>query len=264
MCFVSARTGAGVTGLLDVIAGCCPTRRQSADFSERRGRRARLMHARPDPAAHVCWPMFKVSIDPYVGKLGFVRVHQGTIGPPRNCSWATGAKPFKVGHLYRRQGKNQTEVASAGPGDICVSSARWTSCSSTPCCTTPQRTTISTCAPCPSPCRCTASPCFPKRPWRRAAHVGDHEQTGGRRPCLLIEHAGHQRNHSPAVWASCTCACCWIACARSKFEVDARAHCLPRDHHPRRRGQYRHKTSGGANRLAVHLRVEPLARSAGF
>jgi translation elongation factor EF-G len=89
--------------------------------------------------AHV----FKVSIDPYVGKLGSVRVHQGTVTPGTQLYVGDGRKPFKVGHLYMLQGKNHVEVPSA----CRATSARWprsTSCTSTPCCTTPPRTTTST------------------------------------------------------------------------------------------------------------------------
>jgi elongation factor G len=54
-----------------------------------------------------------------------------------------GRKPFKVGHLFMLQGKDHVEVPSAVPGDI-APWPRWTSCTSTPCCTTPPRTTTST------------------------------------------------------------------------------------------------------------------------
>ena len=64
--------------------------------------------------------VFKITIDPYVGRLAYVRVHQGNITPTSQLFIGDGRKPFKVGHLYTQQGKNHVEVASAGPGDICT------------------------------------------------------------------------------------------------------------------------------------------------
>jgi elongation factor G len=64
--------------------------------------------------AHV----FKVEIDPFIGKLGVFRVHQGTVTPNTQLFIGDARKPFKVSHLYRLQGKNHVEVNAAVPGDI--------------------------------------------------------------------------------------------------------------------------------------------------
>src|SRR5690606_21532905 len=63
---------------------------------------------------------FKVSIDPFVGKLGCFRVHQGTVAAGSQLFVGDARKPFKVAHLYRLQGKEHTEVPVAIPGDICA------------------------------------------------------------------------------------------------------------------------------------------------
>ena len=122
VCFVSARTGAGVRELLDVISKLLanPAEDNPPDFFRGEGETAQLMHAEPDPAAHVLAQVFKISIDPYVGRLAYVRVHQGTITPASQLFIGDGRKPFKVGHLYLQQGKNHVEASSAGPGDICT------------------------------------------------------------------------------------------------------------------------------------------------
>jgi len=122
VCFTSARSGAGVAELLQVITRllATPTEGNPPEFLNGAGAEAKPMHARPDPAAHVLAHVFKISIDPYVGKLAFVRVHQGTITPTSQLFVGDGRKPFKVGHLYRQQGKEHVEVSSAGPGDICT------------------------------------------------------------------------------------------------------------------------------------------------
>jgi len=64
--------------------------------------------------AHV----FKVVMDPFIGKLGVFRVHQGTIRKDAQLFVGSGKRPFKVAHLYRLQGKEYVEVPSLVPGDI--------------------------------------------------------------------------------------------------------------------------------------------------
>ena len=122
VCFVSARTGAGVRELLDVIHGLLPHPGEGnpPDFLKGEGQTAVLMQARPDPAAHVLAHVFKVTVDPYVGKLGVLRVHQGTLTTGMPLYVGDGRKPFKVAHLYLLQGKSHVEVSRALPGDICA------------------------------------------------------------------------------------------------------------------------------------------------
>ncbi|MEX8493036.1 elongation factor G, partial [Sphaerotilus sp.] len=118
--FVSAKMGTGVAALLDVIAKLLPDPSEGnlPDFFKGEGAAARPMHARVDPDAHVLAQVFKVTIDPYVGKLGIFRIHQGTVTQNSLLYVGDGRKPFKVGHLFLLQGKTHTEIPSAGPGDI--------------------------------------------------------------------------------------------------------------------------------------------------
>jgi elongation factor G len=122
VCFVSARSGAGVGELLDIIAKLLPnpTEGNPPDFLNGEGADAQLMHARPDPAAHVLAHVFKITVDPYVGKMGVMRVHQGTITKDSLLYVGDGRKPFKVGHLFMLQGKDHVEVPRAVPGDLCA------------------------------------------------------------------------------------------------------------------------------------------------
>ena len=122
VCFVSARTGAGVRELLDVIHRLLPHPGEGnpPDFLKGEGESATLMHAQPDPALHVLAHVFKVTVDPYVGKLGVLRVHQGTLTTGMQLYVGDGRKPFKVAHLYLLQGKSHVEVSRALPGDICA------------------------------------------------------------------------------------------------------------------------------------------------
>jgi elongation factor G len=122
VCFVSARSGAGVDELLDVIVKLLPnpTEGNPPDFLEGEGPDAKLVHAEPDPAKHVLAHVFKVTVDPYVGRMGVFRVHQGTVTKDSLLYIGDGRKPFKVGHVFMLQGKEHVEVPRALPGDICA------------------------------------------------------------------------------------------------------------------------------------------------
>jgi elongation factor G len=120
VCFVSAKSGAGVAELLDVIVKLLPnpTEGNPPDFLNGEGAEAQLMHAEPDPGKHVLAHVFKITADPFVGKLGIFRVHQGTVAQGSQLYVGHGRKPFKVAHLFMLQGKDNVEVPRAVPGDI--------------------------------------------------------------------------------------------------------------------------------------------------
>ena len=120
VCFVSARSGAGVDALLDVIVKLLPNplEANAPDFLKGEGETAQPMQATPDPALHVLAHVFKVTVDPFVGRMGLFRVHQGTVTKDSQLYIGDGRKPFKVGRLLMLQGKDTVEVASAVPGDI--------------------------------------------------------------------------------------------------------------------------------------------------
>jgi elongation factor G len=122
ICFVSSRTGAGVPELLDVIERLLPdpTESNPPAFLEGEGAAAKPITASVDPDRHVLAHVFKVTQDPYVGKMGVIRVHQGTITRDSQLYVGDGRRPFKVGHLFMLQGKELKEVAKAVPGDLCA------------------------------------------------------------------------------------------------------------------------------------------------
>ncbi len=120
VCFTSAKTGAGVAELLDVFAKLAPNPNEgnAPPFLKGEGAAAAEFHAEPDPAKHVLAHVFKIVIDPYVGKLGIFRVHQGTVKRDAQLFIGDGTRPFKVAHLYLLQGKEYLETDALVPGDI--------------------------------------------------------------------------------------------------------------------------------------------------
>lgn len=125
ICFVSAKNGAGVQELLDVFVKLMPNPTEGNPplfFRDdvNAPNRQKEIRAVPDPAQHVLAHVFKITVDPYIGKLALFRIHQGTVRRDSMLYIGDGRKPFKVSHLYLMQGKEQVEVQQAVPGDICA------------------------------------------------------------------------------------------------------------------------------------------------
>ena len=122
VCFVSAETGAGIKELLEMFARLMPNPLEGnpPPFLKGEGAQAERVQVTPDPERHVIAHVFKVSIDPFVGRLGMFRVHQGTVRTGSQLFVGDARKPFKVAHLYQLQGKEHAEISRAIPGDICA------------------------------------------------------------------------------------------------------------------------------------------------
>jgi len=122
VCFASAETGAGIAELLQIIVRLMPNPAEGnpPPFLKGSGAAAERVAVAPDPARHVIAHVFKVSIDPYVGKLGVLRVHQGTVRQGSQLFVGDARKPVKIAHLYSLLGKETSEIHEAGPGDICA------------------------------------------------------------------------------------------------------------------------------------------------
>ena len=120
VCFTSARTGAGVPELLDIMVKLLPNPLEGnpRPFLKGEGEAAEEFHAELDAGKHVIAHVFKVSIDPFVGRLGVFKVHQGTIRRDQQMFVGDGRKPFKVGTLYLLRGKEHIAVDACVPGDI--------------------------------------------------------------------------------------------------------------------------------------------------
>ena len=122
VCFVSAETGAGVAELLKIFAGLMPSPGEGNPVPMFKGEQdaAEKLDIKPDPDRNVIAHVFKVHIDPFVGKLGVFRIHQGTITKDSQLFIGDARKPFKVGHLLKLQGKEHIEIDRGVPGDICA------------------------------------------------------------------------------------------------------------------------------------------------
>jgi len=122
ICFTSAATGAGLTEFLKLCKRLLPNPNEGNPplIMKGEGKEAKLVDVQPDPKGHVIAHVFKITNDPFVGKLSIFRVYQGTVRPDTQLFIGDARKPFKVGHLFKIQGAKHTEIDAGVPGDICA------------------------------------------------------------------------------------------------------------------------------------------------
>lgn len=120
ICFVSAETGAGIPELLDTVVKLMPNPAEGnpPPYMKGEGTDAEPITVSANPKQHVLAHVFKVINDPFRGKLGIFRVHQGRITSDTQLFIGDARKAFKVNHLFRLHGNEQIEVDEGVPGDI--------------------------------------------------------------------------------------------------------------------------------------------------
>lgn len=270
VCFVSARTGAGVAELLDVIVKLLPnpTEGNPPAFLRGEGEAAEPLAARPDPALHVLAHVFKVTVDPFVGKLGVMRVHQGTVTKDSLLYVGDGRKPFRVNHLFMLQGKEHVEVAQAVPGDI-VAVAKVDEIHFDAVLHDAAEDDHIHLKPLPFPVPVHGLAIEPKRPGDEQRMWEILAKLVGEDPCLKVEHVPHT-NETVVYGLGELHLRVLLDRLREvyKFEAVTRP---PRIAYRETvtaaaEGHHRHKKqSGGAGQFGeVFLRVEPLPRGAGI
>jgi elongation factor G len=122
ICFVSAKTGAGIKELLDFFNKLAPSPREGnpPSFLKGEGDDAVEVPVTGSATDHVIAHAFKITNDPFVGKLSIFRIYQGTIRPDSQLLIGDARKPFKVGHLFGIQGGKHVEIDAGIPGSICA------------------------------------------------------------------------------------------------------------------------------------------------
>jgi len=122
ICFTSAHNGAGLNSFLKLAKRLLPNPLEGnpPPILKGEGKDAEKVEVIPDPDGHVVAHVFKITNDPFVGKLSIFRIYQGTSRPDTQLLVGDGRKPFKVGHLFKVQGGKHEEVDAGVPGDICA------------------------------------------------------------------------------------------------------------------------------------------------
>src|SRR5688572_8386032 len=122
--FTDAKNGMGVKELLDAIALHFPSPLEGnpRPFLTGSGPHDRE-DERPfeyvnDPGKPLLAHVFKVTSDPFVGKLAVFRVHQGKCSGQSQVYIGHSKKPVKLGHVFHLQGKDHKEADAIIAGDI--------------------------------------------------------------------------------------------------------------------------------------------------
>jgi elongation factor G len=119
VCFTSAETGAGLRQLLRVFSQLMPNPFEGNPAEILSGEQ-RFKIDPQEQNGHFVGHVFKLNVDPYVGRLAMVRVHQGQLKSGDQIFVGDRRKAVKISHLYRVQGKDTQEVPSASAGDFCA------------------------------------------------------------------------------------------------------------------------------------------------
>lgn len=115
--FTDARSGVGVPELLDAIAKHFPSP-QEGNLRPFVGEGEKPFNYSEDPNGKLLAHVFRVTTDPFVGKLSFFRVHQGKVTGQSQVFIGHNKKPIKLGHIFHLQGKEHREVNEIVAGDI--------------------------------------------------------------------------------------------------------------------------------------------------
>ncbi len=120
MCFTSARENVGVRELMDVFTKLCPSPLEGnpRPFESTVDGEKKDFFPEPDSSKSSLAHVFKVSSDPYVGKLSVFRVHQGHIGADLQPRVDQERKAIRVAHVFKIQGKDHSEIDQIIAGDI--------------------------------------------------------------------------------------------------------------------------------------------------
>ncbi len=122
ICFVSAETGAGLRQLLRVFSQLMPSPLEGnpPEFYVANGEEKPFEVDSAQSDGHFVGHVFKVNVDPYVGRLATFRVHQGELKTGSQVYVGDKRKGVKLSHLYRVQGKDLEEMSVSVSGDICA------------------------------------------------------------------------------------------------------------------------------------------------
>lgn len=120
VCFTDAVSGVGVEALLDIMVRHFPSPPEGnpRPFLVGEGDEEKPFEYDNDPAGPVLAHVFHVSTDPYLGKLCFFRVYQGTVNSGDSLLIGAGRKPVRLSHIYHLQGKERAEAKAIIAGDM--------------------------------------------------------------------------------------------------------------------------------------------------
>ena len=120
VCFTSATTGVGVKELLNIGKSLLPNPAEGnpIPFSVNTQNGEGELFPNQDASSPLLAHTFKVSIDPFRGRLAVMRIHQGSLNVGGQMYVGDDRKPRRIQHLLRLTGAEQTELDKVIAGDI--------------------------------------------------------------------------------------------------------------------------------------------------
>jgi elongation factor G len=116
--FAAATSEVGVDDLIHILVEEAPSPENARPRRLRKGEEE-LLEIRCDPEGPLLGHVFKVSTDPYLGKLASIRLLQGTLDGRTPFVCGRERRPLKAGHLLKLEGRDHPEMESvAYAGDI--------------------------------------------------------------------------------------------------------------------------------------------------
>lgn len=122
--FTDAKNGVGVQALLSAIVKHFPSPLEgnprtflSGEGAEDLANEKTFLYEN-DPEKPMLANVFKITSDPFAGKLAFFRVHQGKVTGQSQVIIGHSKKAIKLGHVFNQQGKDHVEVPAIIAGDI--------------------------------------------------------------------------------------------------------------------------------------------------
>jgi elongation factor G len=118
--FTDARNEVGIKDLLDAIVKHFPSPLEGnlLPFVYGEGAEERPYPYNDDANRPLLAHVFKVTTDPFVGKLAVFRVHQGKCSGNTQVFIGHSKKSIKLGHVFHLQGKDHKEADMVIAGDI--------------------------------------------------------------------------------------------------------------------------------------------------
>ena len=118
--FTAGRQQVGVAELVDAVAKYFPS---PADATLRQvrsgeGSDAEAVEITADADKPLVAQAFRITADPFVGKLAWIRILQGKISSESTFSIRDERKSIKAGHILKVRGAETSEVSAAVAGDI--------------------------------------------------------------------------------------------------------------------------------------------------
>jgi elongation factor G len=121
ICFADAKNDVGVKELLEVIAKYYPNPIEGNGWFLLVGEGAEqqpFTNYQEDPNKPLLAHVFKVTTDPFIGKLAIFRVHEGKATGQTMALINGSKKGAKLGHVFTLQGKDHKEPDAIIAGDI--------------------------------------------------------------------------------------------------------------------------------------------------